>query len=204
MARVEADLDRVHERWPDRAILITEFGSLDANTYPPEARAAYIRRFAEVVRRRPYIAGASIWSFNDYRSRYPGTAADGYRHLGAVTADRKPTAMYQALTEEFSPALIASVRQTAGKGTTSFDVTVAARADFPSYTLRDYRVRCSWLESEQVVRSAETPLPVLAPGAKATVTCATQQPPTGWNTPVRVEVIRPTGHPTVEVTVPAR
>jgi beta-glucuronidase len=204
MARVEADLDRVHQRWPDRVFLVSEFGSLPANTYPAEARADYIRRFAEVIRRRPYIAGASIWSFNDYRSRYPGTADDGYRHLGAVTADRKPTAMYHALSEEFSPALIESARQTAGKGAASFDVTVAARADFPAYTLRNYRVRCSWLESGRAVRTAEAPLPVLAPGASATVTCATQQPPSSWNAPVRVEVVRPTGHTTVGVTVPAR
>jgi beta-glucuronidase len=204
MARVEADLDRVHERWPDRVFLVTEFGSLDANTYPPEARADYIRRFAEAVRQRPYIAGASIWSFNDYRSRYPGTAADGYRHLGSVGVDRKPTPMYHALSEEFSPALIANVRQTPGKGAASFDVTVAARADFPAYTLRNYKVRCSWLESGRVIRTAETELPVLAPGAEGTATCATEQPPTGWNTPVRVEIVRPTGHTTVEVTVPAR
>jgi len=204
MARVEADLDRVHQRWPDRVFLISEFGSLPANSYAPPARADYIRRFAEAVRRRPYIAGASIWSFNDYRSRYPGTAEDGYRHLGAVTAERKPTLMYQALSEEFSPALIESVRRLAGNGSPTFDVTVAARADFPSYTLRDYRVRCSWLDNGRVTRAAEAALPVLEPGARATVTCATQQPPSGWNAPVRVDVVRPTGHTTVGVTIPER
>ena len=201
---MEQLLDLIHSRWPDRVVLISEFASLDLENWADEARADYVRQYIELLRRRPYIAGASVWTFNDYRSRWPAVTADGYRHFGAITADRHTTALYRALRQQFAPALIESARPTSGERALSVDVTVAARADFPAYTLRDYKVRCSWLEGTKVTASSEAPLPLLRPGSKATVTCAADHQLHRWEAAVRIEVVRPTGFVVTEFTSPAR
>jgi beta-glucuronidase len=71
-------------------------------------------------------------------SRYPGTDANGYRAWGLVTPQRALRSVYTMWQEEFAPATIALVKRDNGQAT--FRIT--ARADFPSYTLRNYQLRC--------------------------------------------------------------
>ena len=58
-----------------------------------------------LVRERPWICGLSIWTFNDYRSRYPGTGADGYRRWGLVDENRNPRPLYHHVAQEVRDGL---------------------------------------------------------------------------------------------------
>ena len=202
MGHVAEQIERVHSRWPDRVILISEFASLDRGTFGDEASARYVHDFMEVIRTHPYVAGTSIWTFNDHRSRWPATMADGYRHFGAVTENRERTALYWALRDEFSPAIIRSASPASGKDA-GFHVTVAARADFPAYAIRDYTLRCSWLDGTQVLATSSAPIPLLQPGAEATVGCKSEQASGSWGKFIRMEILRPTGYVVTERTTPA-
>lgn len=193
--QVKAQLEKIHARWPERVILISEFGSLDLLTLGDQERVRYVRSYLSVIRTLPYVAGVSLWTFNDYRSRWPQTSGwpqtseDGYRHFGAVTADRRPTALYYALRAEFSPVVIREVRPSPG----SVHLAIAARPDFPSYPVRDYTVRCSWLgKDNNVLCTSTNKLPVLQPGQEVQLSCgcSTWQPNSET---VRVEIVRPTG-----------
>ncbi|MDD5351468.1 MAG: hypothetical protein PHQ12_14750, partial [Chthoniobacteraceae bacterium] len=73
------------------------------------------------------------------------------RPWGLVAPDRTPRGMYAAWQEEFSPAVVTVQRVKPGQ----VEVCVTARKDFPSYTLRNYRLKAG----AQVFD-----LPVLAPG----------------------------------------
>jgi len=200
--RVDQSLDRIRARWPDRVILISEFGSLDALTLTDQERARYVREFLEQIRKRPYIAGASLWTFNDYRSRWPQASEDGYRHFGVVTRDRRTTPLYDLLREQFSPVVIRQVRP--HEKAAQAAVRVAVRSDFPSYTIRDYAVRCTWLDSSRrPVGSASASLPLLKPSEEATATCACDDCG-GGRAALRVEVMRPTGFAAAESAVDLR
>jgi beta-glucuronidase len=199
-------LDRVHSLWPNRVVLISEFVSMDALTLGEAERVRYAREFLDVIRKYPYVAGVSLWTFNDYRSRWPqtgkwpATSEDGYRTFGAVTADRRTLGLYDALREEFSPAVIREVRPADAKAT----VRVAARLDFPSYTLRDYVVRCTWMDADwRTLDSGIAKLPALRPGEEASATCRCRGASVKYAA-VKVEVVRPTGFASAEQTVPLR
>ena len=160
-----SSLKKIHALYPDKPIYISEFGQRADQVKSEEERVAYLRKAMAEFRQCDFLVGASIWTFNDYESSFPGSNANGYRPWGLVEPDRSTRAMYDTWKTEFSPATV-TLRPTA-EG--QFEVTVAARKDFPSYTLRNYQLKAG----AQVFD-----IPVLAPGetAKFTFTPDTSTP----------------------------
>ncbi len=197
-------LDLVHARWPDKPVLVTEYG-FRADLLPDEdARRAAHRRTIELFRARPYVVGASVWTYNDYRSRFPpGTDARGYRQWGVVDADRREKPTYALLAEEYSPAVIREARAAAGGARVA--ATIQARADFPSYTLRDYAVRVELLDSAGgVVGTVRSALPILGPGESYALDVPIDAPAGTKPVRVRLAVVRPTGFVTAAAEVALR
>ncbi|WP_161554831.1 glycoside hydrolase family 2 protein [Ereboglobus luteus] len=95
-----AFLDPVHEAWPDKPVLITEFGLRADRVKNEQERLDHFDQMFAIVRARPWICGFSFWSFNDYSSRYPGTGLDGYRRWGIVDENLKPRALYDHVAAE--------------------------------------------------------------------------------------------------------
>ena len=144
-------LRHIHSLYPGKPVYVSEFGLRADKVRNEDERVAYLQRAMEVFRQCDFLVGASIWTFNDYESSFPGSAANGYRPWGLVAPDRSPRAMYDAWQTEFSPAVI-TMRSS---GAEQFEVAVTARKDFPSYTLRNYKLKAG----PQVFD-----IPVLAPG----------------------------------------
>lgn len=189
-------LDRIHAMWPDKPVMVSEFAAAGHAKLSDSEYAPYFRGMMAVFRERPYVVGAAVWTFNDYRSRYPGTGPDGYRHYGAVDAERRTKPAYGLLAGEFAPVLIRDGRFARGAGSggeVSVSATIQARDDFPSYPLRDFAVRCQLRAADgKVLVSRTQVLPLLKPGAQspfhATLKLASPEPVTGW-----IEILRPTG-----------
>lgn len=196
-------METIHTNWPGKPVLISEFG-WRADSAPSEAwRAQQFREAIAILRKYPWVIGASVWTFNDYHSRFPGTNPDGYRRWGLVTADRTPRASYQALREEFSPAVIEKAvidRKPAGLlATFAVEVKVKARPDFPSRTLRDHTVVVTLMGADGQVRKEITAaLPELKPGAEAEVVVPVSPFDLSDAPKVRVAVRQPTGFVSVE------
>jgi beta-glucuronidase len=129
-------LQKIHAIYPNKPIYISEFG-MRFNAGNEENRVAYFKKAMEAFRQCNYLVGASVWTLNDYQSRFPGTDADGYRAWGLITPARELRNSYLYLQEEFFPALLEMVKPEDGK----LMITVTARADFPSYTLRNYQLQ---------------------------------------------------------------
>ena len=214
---VAKSLDFIHGLWPDRALFINQWGSLGEvwgkwkdlpvlDRDPPAKIQAYISGFAEVLRKRPWVVGASYWAFADYRSLWPGgTFPDGYRHLGAVTRERKPRPVYEMLREEFSPAVIRELKTEGGDspgGSLKALVRVQARGDFPSYELRDYEVRWQVLNAAgaSLYRDSKK-MDLLRPGEECTLEFQCPQENRRGATAMRAEVVRPTGFIATDRTV---
>jgi len=98
-------LDPVHVRWPGKPVMITEFGMRDDRVKNESERTDHFDAMLALVRERPWICGLAIWTFNDYRSRYPGTGADGYRRWGLVDEHRNPRPLYHHVAKNIRDGL---------------------------------------------------------------------------------------------------
>lgn len=177
-ARIGPALDQVHALWPEKPIMISEYGRR-ADQVSEDVRIENFHAMLALVRARPFVCGLSYWSFNDYRSRYPGTNPNGHREWGLVDAARRPRPLYHVAQTELSPVVLTATRKDAEVVT----VKVASRADFPSATLSGYVVRTSSGGSP----SWSVSLPELAPGQ------AWEQDARLPAGAVDLEVVRPTG-----------
>jgi hypothetical protein len=211
-------LDRVHQTWPDKTVIVSEFGfaptwntvygppstSLDPNKYYciPEGVAAdseqadavrsqVIRDQMPVIRSKPFVAGAIFWSYADYRTPY------NYK-TGLEDINRNKRGSWSVLREEYSPALIdsASFSPVAGE---SRKVTVVLHTrgpveeEMPAYTLRGYLLHWAVTSPDGNTSFSEgdAPLPVLAPGSPWSGNFSYIVP--GGAYILTISIVRPTG-----------
>lgn len=174
-------LDRIHELYPDKPILISEYGQR-ADTPAGEAGPVdYLTKYLIEIRKRPYVVGASWWSYNDYQSRYTGTNPSGYRPWGLVNPDRSERPLYPVHQREMAPLTVEKISYTAGnEGVHQLRLRITARADFPAYALFNY----------QLVAGPETRLlPTLQPGQSVELTV----PVRGFGQTLPLTILKPTG-----------
>ncbi|MGC3945813.1 MAG: glycoside hydrolase family 2 TIM barrel-domain containing protein [Chryseolinea sp.] len=132
-------LKHIHELYPDKPVYVSEFGLRTDGVKSEQERENHLSKAIKDFRQCDFLIGASIWTFNDYKSRFPGTNPNGYRPWGLVSPEREIRGMYVRWQEEFSPATLAFGKDPSGKTT----ITVTARNDFPRYTLRHYQLQCA-------------------------------------------------------------
>lgn len=125
--RVERLLDGVHALWPEKPVFVTEFGLRSDFVESEEERIRHYDRMLAIARERPWIMGLAYWSFNDYRSRYPGTNPDGFRHWGLVDFERRPRELYRHVVDVLTPFSLSVER--AGN---EWVVLVGQTAEIPS------------------------------------------------------------------------
>ena len=132
-------LQHIHELYPDKPVYISEFGWRADQVTSEEERIILFKKAMADFRQCSYVIGASVWTFNDYLSRFPGSAADGSRPWGLVTLDRKERPLYKVWQEEMSPAVIAMT----GKEGNTATIRLTVRRDFPGYALNAYSLLCN-------------------------------------------------------------
>ncbi|WP_452657986.1 glycoside hydrolase family 2 protein [Sphingomonas aurantiaca] len=186
-------LDAFDKAYPDRMLVISEFGwpgpfSKDSAS-ADVARTDNLKDQLAAFATRPWVGGAIFWSYADYRSNknlFAGLA-DGYVDHGLVDPDRQRRPSYFAW-EAANRAVSAKVDLTmAGETPTGFTATVlgAAKGALPSYPLVGARLHWRAMGGDRVVLGeGEQALPVIAPGATATVSASWS----GRLTPVTVTV----------------
>jgi beta-glucuronidase len=189
-------LDHIHQLYPDKPILISEWGiraDTKMETVPglrsfsehdfgssEVVQAKHISEVAAEIRKRPYVAGASWWTFNDYQSRHQGTNANGYRPWGIVRPDRSARPAYYTYQSEMAPVTIQKVSFRLGdNGKHEILLKVSARNDFPSYALEGYYM---------MVGKNKFPIRTLAPGESVELIV----PVSGFSKNITVAVHKPT------------
>jgi beta-glucuronidase len=131
------NLQHIHELYPNKPIYISEFGIRADAVKTEEERVTHLINAMKDFRQCDYLIGASVWTYNDYFSRFPGTGPNGYRAWGLVSPEREKRGMYLTWQEEFAPATIELVKKEAGQAL----LRIKARKDFPSYTMRGYTLK---------------------------------------------------------------
>lgn len=181
--------DHIHALYPDKPILVSEWG-LRADTPTGEAgQVSHLENVMAEIRKRPYIVGASWWSFNDYQSRHVGTNPNGYRPWGLVGPERNKRPLYGAHRREMSPVTLEKVRfQAGGQGVHQLVVRIKNRSDFPAYTVKNYTLKTP---------DASFSFPELSPGQSAEITLLIR----GFDPKVTLEVVKPTGYSVMSETI---
>lgn len=181
--------DHIHALYPDKPILISEWG-VRADTPTGEAgQVSHLENVMAEIRKRPYIVGASWWSFNDYQSRHVGTNPNGYRPWGLVGPERNKRPLYHAHRREMSPITLEKVRfQAGGQGVHQLVVRIKNRSDFPAYTVKNYTLKTP---------DASFSFPELSPGQSAEITLLIR----GFDPKITLEVVKPTGYSVMNETI---
>lgn len=191
-AELARNLDEIHAAFPDKAIVISEYGYCACTADRPEGdgkRVEVLREHDKVFRERPFVAGLIFFCYNDYRTHIgdKGAGVMKQRVHGVVDlyGARKPS--YEALRFEASPVQSLAVQGRPDK----FTVTVRARGAVPSYPLSGYKVRAvAYGFADIPLERVDADVPRLMPGTEAAVSVSFRD-----KAPVRVvfDVLRPTG-----------
>jgi beta-glucuronidase len=198
-AAIGERLDVIHGRWPNKPVFISEFGVRADKVKDERERETWFHEAIAQLRTRPFVAGASVWTFNDYRSRFPDTNANGYRPWGLIDPERQPRGAYRVVKEEFATLRLTSASITpagAGASRVAARVDLEARADFPSRVVTGMTLRLRRASSESVVEVlASARIPDLSPGQR--ITLALDAPPASASLDARpsyvVDIVRPDG-----------
>jgi len=189
---VKRNLEEIHRAFPDKPIVISEYGYCACTADRPEndlVRARILQTHNDSFRQYPFVGGAIFFCYNDYRTHMgdKGIGVLKQRVHGVVDLYGARKASFEALREQASP--VQALRLVAEGN--SLRATVEARSALPAYTLEGYKLRwIVYLSGDLPVERHEALLPRLTPGQSATVSLSFQQ---GNPAYARAEVIRPTG-----------
>lgn len=187
------NLEEIHQAFPDKPIVISEYGWCACTPDRPEGdsrRIQVLRDHTRVCRETDYVGGLIFFCYNDYRTHIgdKGTGVMKQRVHGVVDLLGAEKPSYTVLREESSP--IESID--CGHNAAAFSVTVRARNSVPAYALEGYKVRGILYGFANIpLECREADLPRLVPNQEISVSL-----PFGEKqgaTRIVFEVLRPTG-----------
>lgn len=188
-----------HALHPAQTLFYSEYGigqlseNLDADV---DAKA-----LIDSLRQLPYLIGGSLWTFNDYRSRYVGTKeVSENRPWGVIDVYRHKKRAYESVRREYSP--LQSLHVKAPSGTSSAVVRLEPRGplDLPAYPLHQYRLL--WKRTRPtgiIVQGGLLPLPDIRPGDAPLTRALSWQPDEA--VALTVELLTPTGDVVADTTL---
>ncbi|MFY0628537.1 MAG: beta galactosidase jelly roll domain-containing protein [Reichenbachiella sp.] len=163
-------MDTIRARWPNRAMFISEFGWADLSRFKNERLENTFEELGQwynyLREKRNYITGASIWTFNDYRSGYTMTLPSENRAWGMVNAWRTKRRYWYTHLNENSPAKELEIDNiNLKKRKANVELLIRDKDDFPSFTMKNYVLNCIIKDQKGVVLTEnQQSLPPLIPG----------------------------------------
>ncbi len=159
-----------HKLHPDKLLFYSEYGVGQLNE---DLNADFdARTVIDSLRFKPYLMGASLWTFNDYRSSFSGTKeASENRPWGIVDVFRQKKKAWFSIRKEYQPIkLSATLRAGVEKSDEqSLDVMLIPRdkLDLPAFTVRNYKLIWSLKDvKKDVLDAGMEPLEEMRPGGK--------------------------------------
>src|SRR5690606_19639330 len=132
---------RIHQRWPDKLIFVSEFGQGQVGYRQDDKLDERIVDRLKRVGELPYVAGASLWTYNDYKSDYRETPLGGDRTWGVVDVWRTPKRATQQIRDAFAPIAGLDADWNERQNKVVATVRPKTKNALPSYVLRDYKLR---------------------------------------------------------------
>ena len=186
------NLEEIHQAFPDKPIVISEYGYCACTPDRPEGdnrRIQILRDHTRVCREAKNVGGLIFFCYNDYRTHIgdKGMGVMKQRIHGVVDllGDRKPS--YGVLRDESSP--IESLNCSGNPS--SFTVMVRTRDSIPAYKLTGYKLRGILYGFANIpLECREALLPILSPGQMVSIPLQFSEK---LATRVEFDAMRPTG-----------
>jgi beta-glucuronidase len=186
------NLDEVHQAFPAKPIVISEYGYCACTDDRPEGDQKRVEVLVDqdrVFRERDYVAGLIFFCYNDYRTHVGdrGAGVMQQRVHGVVDLYGARKASYEVLRSESSPIETIVV----DGHPKDFKVMVRARKYVPAYSLRGYKLRGVYYGYGGIpVERKEVEMPELAAGQETKLSMSFAEA-----MPLRVDfdILRPTG-----------
>lgn len=186
------NMDEIHAAFPDKPIVISEYGYCACTAERPEGdarRREIMRTHDAALKARDYIAGLIFFCYNDYRTHVGdrGMGVLRQRVHGVVDLFGQAKPSYELLRAESSP--IDSLNIAGHPG--NFEVTLKTSKTVPAYKLRAYRLRGVYYGYGEIpVEQQEIALPELVPGQEIKLKIAFAEDHPEY---IQFDVLRPTG-----------
>ncbi|MEJ7767237.1 MAG: glycoside hydrolase family 2 TIM barrel-domain containing protein [Chitinophagaceae bacterium] len=158
--------DKIHSFHPDKLLFYSEFGygQLEENGNADVNAKAMV----DSLRFKPYLMGGSLWTFNDYRSAYPGTREySENRPWGVVDVFRQKKNAWFSVRREYAPVRALSVDKFIGNNQASATIVIKPRLalDLPAYPLHQYTLVWKICNTNNMLTNGGMiNLPVIKPG----------------------------------------
>jgi len=163
----QVDVD--HKMHPQSTLFLSEFG---VGQLTEDLSADFpIKTIMDSIAHKPYLVGASLWTFNDYRSWYKDTKEYSQnRPWGLVDVFRQKKQAFYSFQNTNKPVADMRVSNTVLDNKQVFKSTIyikpRAVLDMPSYILKDYSVILKLIgEDEHLVGGYSQTLRVIDPGS---------------------------------------
>ena len=138
VAAVPAALDRIHADYPNKSLIVSEWGICE----PPHLggdprRVQEMQEQIVIYGEKPYVSGAIYFCLNDYRTHIgPEYGIESKRVHGTVDVRMNKKPSYDILKKISAPVEVEGVQTTDGKKL----LTLKGKTGVPSYILRNYKV----------------------------------------------------------------
>ena len=189
---VARHLDEIHEAFPGKPIVVSEYGYCACTTDRPEGdekRIEILRSHDRAIRSKDFVGGAIFFCYNDYRTHVGDRGAGSLQQRvhGVVDLYGAPKPSYDLLRRESSPIESLTVERQGNK----FQVLIKTRRDLPMYNLRGYKLRGLFFGAGNIpVERQEANLPEAAPGSETKLELVFTQSEAPIH--VQIDVLRPT------------
>jgi beta-galactosidase len=190
---VAKHLDDLHAAFPDKPVVISEYGYCACVGDRPEGdehRIEILQSRDAVFRSKDFVAGAIFFCYNDYRTHvgYSGVGALKQNVHGVVDLWGAQKASYEVLRRELSPVESLTVENHLN----AFKVRLRTRHSVPMYPLRGYKLRGVFYgEGDIPIERHDVELPEIASGNETAVDLIFSQSDVPQH--VKFDLLRPTG-----------
>jgi beta-glucuronidase len=191
--QLSENLDEIHRAFPDKPIVISEYGYCACTAERPEGdakRMSVLRDHDQLFRLRGFVAGLIFFDYNDYRTHIGdrGTGVMKQRVHGVVDVYGAKKASWEVLRNEASPIEWMRVSGIPAK----LKVELQSRVSIPAYAIGNYELRVVAYGFGNIpVERAEARIESLSPGEAFEAELKLTQP---GITHIQVDLMRPTGY----------
>ncbi|WP_461533653.1 glycoside hydrolase family 2 protein [Sinomicrobium sp.] len=186
---------KIHRRWPDKLMLITEFGQGQLGHHLDGRLDERLADRLDRVATLPYVAGASLWTYNDYRSDYKGTPLGGDRTWGVVDVWRRHKRAVKQISEAFAPIAGLDADWDAVRNKVTATIRPRVKEALPSYVLRGYKLQLQVYDKNGMEQSKEvTVLKDIHPGDAGVSHTFSRFRKSGNASHIKLSLTTPTNH----------
>jgi beta-galactosidase len=198
------NVNKVHEYQPDKMIFITELGENLIGEDLNSSTGNFSKMLSE-IQGREYLFGASLWTYNDYRSNYRSSdptwdsKVSQNRDWGVIDGYGNKKRAYEIIRKAFAP--LKSFDTKIEGNSILVNLPPRGKLDLPAYTLRNYKLVCEEIGKDyQPLKKNEQILPVIYPGDQLLTKSfnANENP---LLTARKISLISPTGYTLMDTTL---